>query len=368
LPNSALLPELTRDYHERTAIIALRSLIGAIGAAIMTVLAFQVFLKEGPGGGGGVLARGGYTSFGLVSALVILVFMLVSAGGVHDRIQYLRQTPKRRLGLGAALAEIGATLFNRSFIALTAAGAFCFVALGARGGLEIYFNLYFWGLRQWQLAALAAAVIAASLLGALIAPLLSRRFGKRHAVMGVLVASVLTAVAPIGLRLVGLMPANGTWLLFAILLVDLIVNGAMSTTIGVLTGSMLADVVEDAEVRTGRRAEGLLMSAENMFWKMVSGVGVFVSGMMLAFVAFPAHAQRGHVPAEVLRNLAIVYVPSMIGIYVLTIACMSFYSIDRRAHEANLARLATSGPEGETTGEQGPAPQLAAFAPEPEAP
>jgi glycoside/pentoside/hexuronide:cation symporter, GPH family len=363
LPSSALLPELTRDYHERTGIIALRTLIGAIGAAIMTVLAYQVFLREGPAGGGGVLARGGYYGFGLASALVIFVFMLVSAVGVHGRIRYLSVTPKRRLRLGAALAEIGATLNNRSFIALTAAGAFCFIALGARGGLEIYFNLYFWGLRQWQLAALAAAVIAASLLGALIAPRLSKRFGKRKAVMGVLVASVLTAVAPIALRLVGLMPPNGAWLLFAILLVDLIVNGAMSTTIGVLTGSMLADVVEDAEVKTGRRSEGLLMSAENMFWKMVSGVGVFVSGMMLAFVAFPAHATRANVPPEVLRNLALVYVPSMIGIYVLTIACMSFYRIDRTAHEANLARLAASGPEGEITGEEGPAPQLAAFAP-----
>ena len=44
---------------------------------------------------------------------------------------------------------------------------------------------------------------------------------------------------------------------------------------------------------------------------------------------------------------------------------MSFYSIDRKAHEANLARLATMSPEGEITGEEGLAPQLAAFA-EPE--
>ena len=51
----------------------------------------------------------------------------------------------------------------------------------------------------------------------------------------------------------------------------------------------------------------------------------------------------------------------MLAIYLLTIACMWFYSIDHAAHEANLTTLATM-PEGELTGEEGLAPQLAAFA------
>jgi hypothetical protein len=82
--------------------------------------------------------------------------------------------------------------------------------------------------------------------------------------------------------------------------------------------------------------------------------------------AFPAHAQRGHVAPEILRNLALVYVPSLLVIYALTIACMWFYSIDRTSHEANLALLAEGEePEGQITGEAGPAPQLAVFAIEP---
>jgi hypothetical protein len=54
----------------------------------------------------------------------------------------------------------------------------------------------------------------------------------------------------------------------------------------------------------------------------------------------------------------------MLVIYLLTIACMWFYRIDRSAHEANLTALEAL-PEGEITGEEGLAPQLAAFAPEP---
>jgi len=363
LPASSLLPELTRDYNQRTAIISLRTLIGAVAGAVVTMLAYQVFLKEAPNGSGGVLARTGYTSFGLASALVILVFILASSLGTHARIPYLTTAPKRRIPLGEAAREIIATLNNRSFIALTAAGTFCFIALGARGGLEIYFNIYYWGLRQSQLAILTGAVVAASLVGAVIAPFFANRFGKRNAAIGILVASVLTGTAPVALRLVNLMPANGTDLLFYILLLDMMVYNTISTIIGVIVASMLADVVEDAEVKTGRRSEGLLLSAENMFWKMVSGVGVFVSGLMLALTAFPTHAERGQVPPETLRGLALIYVPSLLAIYALTIACMWFYNIDRKSHEANLARLAEAmQPEAEITGEAGPAPQLAAFA------
>lgn len=369
LPASSLLPELTRDYNERTGIIAYRTLIGAVAGALVTMLAYQVFLKENPDGSGGVLSRTGYSSFALASAAVIFVFILASAIGTQSRIPFLKAVPRRRVTLGEAAREIGATLNNRSFIALTGAGTFCFIALGARGGLEIYFNIYFWGLHQTQLAILTGGIVAASLLGAVIAPLFASRFGKRNAVIGVLMASVLTATAPVALRLIGWMPPNGSNLLFAILMVDMMVYNTISTIIGVLVASMLADVVEDAEVKTGRRSEGLLLSAENMFWKMVSGVGVFVSGMMLALTAFPQHAERGHVAPEVLRNLALVYVPSMAVIYALTIACMWFYKIDRSSHEANLALLAQIGaePEAEITGEAGPAPQLAVFAAPPAA-
>jgi Na+/melibiose symporter-like transporter len=366
LPASALLPELTRDYNQRTNIIAYRTFIGAVAGALMTWLAYQVFLKEDAQGGGGVLARGGYFGYALCSAIVILVFILVSALGTQGRVAFLSAAPKRRLGFAEGAREIIATLNNRSFIALTAAGAFCFIALGARGGLDLYFNLYFWGLRQWQLAVLAIASIGASFGGAVLAAVFAHLFGKRRAVIGVLVASVVTSVAPVALRLVGLMPPNGSTLLFAILLVDMAIYAGISALIGVLVASMLADVVEDAQVKTGRRSEGLLLSAENMFWKMVSGVGVFVSGLMLAIVAFPAHAERGQVAPQILRNMGLAYVPAMVVIYLLTIACMWFYDIDRAAHEANLTALEAL-PEGEITGEAGLAPQLAAFAGEPAA-
>jgi len=340
LPSAALLPELTRDYNERTFIISIRSLCGVIGGLGMTVLAYQVFLKENPDGTGGVLAREGYFGYALCAAALIFTFILVSAGATHGRIKYLTQAPTRKITFVGMAREVGATLNNRSFIVLTISGMFLYMALGIRGALELYFSLYFWGFNQGQLTLLATAGIIASFVGVSLAPVLAKRFGKKRLSMTTFTLAVVTGLGPILLRVLGYMPPNGTDLLFWIMFVDVIINGALSIINGIMLSSMIADVVEDSEVKTGRRSEGLLNSADNLFKKIVSGVGVLVSGIVLTTIAFPQGAERTEVPAEVLRNLGLMYVPIQSGFYAVAILCLILYGIDQKKHEENLATLA----------------------------
>ena len=48
IPSSALAPELTQDYHERTRVFAFRQFFGWFGGVGMTILALQVFLAPTP--------------------------------------------------------------------------------------------------------------------------------------------------------------------------------------------------------------------------------------------------------------------------------------------------------------------------------
>jgi glycoside/pentoside/hexuronide:cation symporter, GPH family len=48
IPSAALLPELTRRYDERTALVGLRYFFGTVGAGITTVPGFGVFLRSTP--------------------------------------------------------------------------------------------------------------------------------------------------------------------------------------------------------------------------------------------------------------------------------------------------------------------------------
>ncbi len=339
LPSSALLAELTEKYDERTSLIAIRQLCGVIGGLIMTLLVYEVFLKERPDGNGGITQREGWFEYSIVAAITIFTIILISSRGTHHQIPYLRQPPSRKITFAGMAKEVAHTLNNRSFVVLTVSGMFMSISLGLKGALELYFSLYFWGLTQSQLSALTIAGMIASVSGVSLASFVSKRMGKRNGAITMFAGAVVALVLPILLRLMGLMPPNGSTALFVILFIDVIANGAMAIMTGVMLASMIADVVEDSEVKTGRRSEGLLMSADNLFKKVVSGFGVFVSGLVLTFAQFPQGAKRGEVAPEILHNMALVYLPTLVTFYAIAIGCLFLFRIDKDAHEQNLATL-----------------------------
>ena len=65
---------------------------------------------------------------------------------------------------------------------------------------------------------------------------------------------------------------NGSSSLTGILLLDRTLYGAFATAAAILTASMIADVVEESQLATGRRSEGLLLSADNVLQKIAGSV------------------------------------------------------------------------------------------------
>jgi GPH family glycoside/pentoside/hexuronide:cation symporter len=357
LASAALLPELTQDYNERTNIIAIRQMLGLIGGMAITLLAYQVFLKEMPGGKGGVLSRDGYLLYGLVSAGVIGVSVLVSAFGTHRRIPYLaKPQTTTRPSIGAMLHEVRATLSNPSFVALIVTGMLMSVGNGTKTALDLYFQLYFWQLRQSQLSMLLVAAAGGTLLAMILAPWLARRFGKRVGAVIAVLCGTLGNVGPVLARLMHLMPANGTPQLFWILLADSLFTYTVATSTLVLMTSMLNDVVEDLEVKTGRRSEGLLFAADNMFRKLVSGVGIMFAGVILSAIAFPVHAGKLSVAPAVVEKLAYAYLP-VTFLYLTAVVAILFYRIDRNLHEANLKSLRARAAQAASPAPAAPDPE-----------
>jgi Na+/melibiose symporter-like transporter len=338
LPASALLPELTSNYDERTTIISLRMMLGLLGGLGLTMLAYRVFLKENPDGSGGVLARDGYFSYGLTAALLIAGAIVLAGVGTHSRIPYLSKPPARRATLRTMLREVAATVNNRSFVALLVINLLMSTASGAKAALELYFSIYFWGLTQVQMANLVGASFVGIILGFALAPALARRVGKRNAAACMIACGMFGVAGPVLARLAGIMPANGTAALFAILLADVTFTICVATGNAILLTALLNDVVEDVAVRTGRRSEGLLLAADSLSRKVVSSGGILISGWMLALIAFPQKAERGTVPPEIVAKLAYAYIP-MVIVYLIAFCVLFLYRIDRGVHESNLRTL-----------------------------
>lgn len=339
LPSAALMPEFAPDYNERTGLIAIRWFFGLMSGIVIALLGYEVFMKENADGTGGILARDGWVWFGLTGAFIIFSVIMISSLATHHLIPSLRNAPARKITPVGMAKEIFATVKNRNFVVLTITGMLAAIALGLMGGLSIYFGLYFWEFSQRQLALLTVASVLSSLVGVALATPLSARFGKKTAALSMFILAVAVNNTPIVLRVFGLMPPNEHPSVFWIILGEQFVFASAGIMTSIIVTSMIADVVEDNEVRTGRRSEGLLFSADNFFKKLVSGVGVLMAGLILTAIAFPEQARRGAVDPEILRNMAMLYVPMSVSLFAGAMVSLALYTIDKTQHDENLRKL-----------------------------
>jgi Na+/melibiose symporter-like transporter len=315
-------------------------LFGTVGAAISTVLGFGVFLRSTPEHPFGQLNRAGYAPFGATIAAIMLVAILASALGTHRQIPRLHAPPPNAGGLARMLRAAAETLSNRNFAVIAISGLLHGINLGVHGGLAVYFSTYFWLLPSAKLLWLSLAPLPANVAAAIAAPLFARRWGKKRACVSLFLAAIGLANLPLAAGLIGWMPPPGTIAQFAILLADRLVVAAIGTAGFIIVTSMIADIVEEAELKTGRRSEGLLIAADTFLQKVSAGVAILIPGLFLALVGFPSHADPATLDPQVMRDLAFISLPLWIVIGLASTSVLLLYRIDRRSHEANLAKLA----------------------------
>jgi Na+/melibiose symporter-like transporter len=277
----------------------------------------------------------------LVGAVVIFAAIMIAALSTHRFIPWFRGASARAHGVRpkSGLWEIWRTLGRRSFITLTISGMLVSLVGSLTSGLTLYIAIFFWGFTQGQLAILATLAAGAAVTGLACAPYASRRLGKRNAAILGYILGAAGELIPYFLRLGGVMPANGDPWVFRIVAIGSFVNVASWSMTGTFLTAMVADIVEDSAVQTGRRAEGLLFAADSLFKKISGAGGPALAGLLLTLAAFPVGARRGHVPEAALRHLMLIYLPTLIGIYTVSIAALALYNITRQSHAENLRQL-----------------------------
>lgn len=338
IPSTALVAELTDDYDQRTEMMSFRYFFGWWGGLTMAVMNYLVFLPEEKGG---LEYVQGWSNYGLTASIVIFISIYVSAIGTHKHIPHLRKPPSSApFSFTKTKKEIKETLSNRSFFALFVSALLQAVAAGVSTSLSIYFSRHFWELTTTQIGYMNLPYFFSAFVALMLAPTVSRWLGKKKGGMTVLGLAFAMAPMPYILRVLGLFPENGTDTLFWTLVVFNTVEVTLIIMSSSLIAAMIADVVEDSEVKTGRRSEGIFFAANSFAQKAVNGLGVVVAGQILAIIQFPTKAKPGQVPEETLFDLAYIYVPTLLFFYLFALAILSVYKINREDHSENLRKLA----------------------------
>jgi len=341
IPSSSLVAEMSDDYDERTSMLSYRYFFGWTGGTLMGAFATIFILVPTATISNGMFNVEGHGQVGAIAATVIFLAIMISALGTHKMIPDLKPPPPaRQMSVGLIYREVFETLASRSFLALFLAALFGAVASGVSTTLSFYFSTFFWGFTTEQIGLISLSVVISALMAFFISPVISKRLGKKSGAITIGLMAFTVAPAPIFLRLLGLMPENGDPALFPLVLSIIVVDVALIIAYQTLSSSMIADLVEEAEIKTQRRNEGVFFASVTFVRKVTQGIGAAVAGVLLTISQFPVGATPDQVPESVLATFGWLYVPVIFGLWMIMIACLSLYSVDRKKHEANLEALA----------------------------
>jgi Na+/melibiose symporter-like transporter len=341
IPSSALAPELAPGYDDRTRIASFRYFFGVAGGLGMAFAGLYIFLAPTPDYPVGQLNPAGYRAFALTGGFVMASTILLSALGTHHRIPWLSKASAAPFGgLRGHLRHMKDAYAHRGFHAILGFGLLKFTMIGLLSALALYFGTYYWRLGSRELAILALDGILSAFVAIWLAPKVSQHLGKRNGAILLSFMVILFGCLPYGLSLLGLfVPIGSPWLVPALFTTQFFYSLAGTTSM-ILVHAMIADCVEEQELKTGHRSEGLFYSAHSFLQKCVSGLGVFAAGLMITFVGLPERANPATLDPAIPRNLVLLYLP----LFAIGTAAAAWllrgYRIDRASHDATLARLA----------------------------
>jgi len=313
IPYSALGLEITDDYNERTRVLAWRPYLGlAIGLAMPW--AYKLCFIIGP-----TEAEGART-VGWIMAGTAVVLGVLPALFVPERPA--PGADEKPLPL---FRSLGATFRNRAFLALTGSTLFILLGLFLAMPLGTYLNLFyiFGGAKDAAATITGVAgmvMLGAGFLGIPFSAWLSGRLGKRHAMLWLLGVCLVSAGSTWWL----FTPANPWLSLVPSFAIGFCLNGCF--LIGV---SMLGDVCDEDELKTGRRREGIYSASLEFGKKAAIAVATLLTGYALAFTGFDQKlaVQTDHT----LLALRGGYVVLMVGTLLVSAICIWFYPL---SHES----------------------------------
>ncbi len=337
VPSVALVPELTKDYDERTGLVRFRFLFGWFGGLFTSVMAYVVFLKPTADQPNGLLNPDGYAAFGLFGAVLMAVTVIVSALGQH-RYVINQNEPLRASAHGAnPLTAISQALRHKAFLPLMVAGLFMFTGQGVTFVITNYLFLYVWNFSDTMLKIYPAGLMIGVVTAFLLVGQAHRVFGKKKTAIVAALFTMVAWITPFGLYFVGLWPEVGGAASSLTVLLFFALSTIGNVLVTMSASSMVADVVEAHEAETGVRSEGTFYAGNFLVQKCSSALGIFLTGQIVAFAGLSERTDPSKVAPEVVATLSLLVCCVIAFTGVCSAFAYRFYPITREDHAARLA-------------------------------
>lgn len=328
LPYTAMTPELTQDYDERTTLNGFRFAF-SIGGSILSLILAQVIFSQ-------IADRQQqYVVLAAICGVIAVLSLYWCIWGTRDRIMAFeakRQTAEEppSIPLGEQLKII---FSNKPFLYVIGIYLFSWLAVQVTASVIPYFVVNWMRLKESDVPTVILGFQGTALLVLFVWSALSNRFGKKIVYF---MGMILWIIALIGVFF--LQPGQIVWLYILA-----VIAGFGISTAYLIPWSMMPDVIELDELNTGQRREGIFYGFMVLLQKFGLAFGLFLVGNTLQFSGFkeavPGQNTLPIQPDSAL--LAIRFATSILPAFFLvcSLVLAYFYPLTREVHAEILLKL-----------------------------
>lgn len=341
VPAMSLGAEMTDDYDERTSITSYRIAFPAFISPIVVIIGLVTFFSPTEVHTNGLFNKEAYPPFALLCGAIVIIAILISTWYTRDLIPLLPQSSgnDQKKTLKGTFSDISKAFHMRSYRALVGFLMIIYIGLGVGIVFTPYFATYFFGLSETEFGLLSISPALGGVVALIITPLLGKYLDKKNAAILVTVLFGLFFSLPFNLRYFGVFPTNDSSSLLPLyILINSIAYIFLWAALS-LGNSMMAEVVDEHELATSQRQEGLFFSTMSFAYKCTIGIGSLVAGYLLNWISFPKQTAVGDVPQEAIDGLGIIGGPILLCCYLASIIFVVFYPISKGRYNEIRSKL-----------------------------
>jgi GPH family glycoside/pentoside/hexuronide:cation symporter len=330
IPYLALGAELVSDYHERTSLIGYRVFFAGFGSLIVSVVGYGLFFPTTAEYANGMLNADNYPRFGIFVGALATTAMLWCVIATRKIIPQLHSptSPKPKRHPSLAVIVVFQTLREQAFRALFMTKLSFYSLAGVSLTLIVYIASYVFGFSSENLALISTSPIFGMLAASSIAQAISLRLDKRLAAAYCAVLGATLSSVPLILFLLGAIDTFSLGEKVFLVYFFNMSSGGFMIAFGILLDSMLTDTVDQHELHTSKREEGLFFAASSFAVKAGFGLGSLFAGIALDAIAFPVGMPPSEVAPETINRLAILGGPLLTALFGIVPIIIRRYPLD----------------------------------------
>ena len=346
IPYGSMAAVVTSDPVQRSSLSVFRT-FGAFLAQLVIVFTVPLLIFTKDAAGKTQVVAHAFMWVGIAAAVVSIVSYYGCYQLSTERVRIEPKPADKATGIGKTLTNV---FKNRSMQAIIAAALLLLIAMMMISNMTSYLWAIYFNNGQMQSTAATLALLPTLLLLPVATPL-ARRFGKREvstiAVGGAGVVYVLLYFVNLQHQPWGFVVAT-------------VVAGLGLGLFNMLIWAFITDVIDDHEVRTGERADGVVYSVYSWARKVGQALAFGLGGWALGWVGYQAGTTTQSASTVKGIYMLMTLVPGVL-FGLVAVVLLVWYPLSRKVVLDNAATLAQRHQQAAAAAaEGGPVPASAA--------